>query len=67
MLVLYCFNANYIHVEAMPSRTGYQILLAYQRAHKLLVTRGLRPSLQRLDNEASAALVAYLDAEQVNY
>ena len=30
MLVLYCFDANYIHVEAMPSRIGYHITLAYQ-------------------------------------
>ena len=67
ILVLYCFDANYIHVEAMPSRTSYQILLSYQRAHKMLVARGLRPSLLHLDNKASAALIAYLDREQVDY
>ena len=51
----------------MLSRTGYEIILVYQRAYKLLVAQGLRPFLQRLDNEASEALVAYLDAEQVYY
>ena len=41
MLVLYDYDSNYIHVEAMPSRTGYQILLAYRRAHDILKLRGL--------------------------
>ena len=35
-IILYDFDSNYIHAETIPSRTRYQILLAYQRAHKLL-------------------------------
>ena len=53
ILVLYDYDSNYIHVEAMPFFTSYQIQLAYRRAHVIFVTRGLRPQLQRLDNEAS--------------
>ena len=67
MLVLYDYDSNSIHVEAMPSRTAYQILLAYQRAHKLLVSRGLRPRLQKLDNECDKALVHYLNEEEVEF
>ena len=67
MLVLYDYDSSYIHVEAMPSRTGYQIQLAYERAHKLLCSRGLRPQLQRLDNEASRALVAFMEDEGVDF
>ena len=67
MLVLYDYDSNYIHVEAMPSRTGYQILLAYQRAHDLLKSRGLRPRLQKLDNEASRTLIHFLDVEDVDF
>ena len=66
MLVLYDFDSNYVHVKAMPSRNGYQILLAYQRTHKILSARGLRPRLQRLNNEASRALVSFLDDEVFN-
>ena len=33
----------------------------------MLVVQGLHPSLQRLDSEALAALIAYLDREQVDY
>ena len=48
MLILYDYNhRNIIHVEAMPSLLSYQILLSYQRAHRLLVFRGLQPCLQK--------------------
>ena len=67
MLVLYDYDSNYIHVEAMPSRTGYQILLAYRRAHDILKLRGLQPRLQKLDNEASRALIHFLDEEDVDF
>ena len=67
MLVLYDYDSNSIHCEPMPTKSGYQILLAYQRAHKLLVSRGLRPRLQKLDNECSEALVHYLDDEDVAF
>ena len=43
MLVVYNYNNNFVHVESMPSRSDYQILLVYQRAHTILVSRGLRP------------------------
>ena len=61
ILVLYFFDTNYIHVEAVPSRTSYQIILAYQQAYKILVSQRLYLSLQQLFNKAPAALIAYLD------
>jgi hypothetical protein len=67
LLVLYDYDSNYIHVEAMRDRTGAEILAAYQRAHTLLSSRGLRPQLQRLDNEASAVLQAYLGSQDVDF
>ena len=42
LLILYDYESNIIHTEPMPSCTGYQILLAYQHAHKLLTSRGLK-------------------------
>ena len=41
MLVLYNYDSNYTRVKAMPLRTGYQIILAYRRAHDILKLRGL--------------------------
>ena len=68
MLVLYDFDSNYVHVKVMPSWTLYQILQSYKRTHKILSVHGIAPlRLQRLDNEAPYALVAFLDDEGVNY
>ena len=66
MLILYDYGSNYIHVEAMPSRTGYQIQLSYRRAHAIFVARYLYPQLQRLDNEASQALVVFMQDQGVD-
>ena len=51
----------------MPLCSGYQILLTYQHAHQLMVSRGLRLKLQKLDNECSAALIHYLDHGAVDF
>lgn len=67
ILILYDYDSNFIHAEAMKNRTGPEILAAYKRGHELLSSRGLRPQLQRLDNEASAALQQYLTAMEVDY
>ena len=67
MLILFYYDLNSIHVKLMPSGSGYYILLTYHRDHQLLVSRGLRPKLQKLDNECSVALVVYLDTEAVDF
>jgi hypothetical protein len=67
MLVLYDYDSNAIHVELMKSKSGAEILAAYQRAHSLFTQRGLQPQLQRLDNEASTALQSFMTAHQVDF
>ena len=67
MLTLFDYGSNSIHVEPMPLRSRYQIVLAYQRAYWLLVLRKLCPKLQKLDNECSAAFIHYLDEEAVEF
>jgi hypothetical protein len=61
LLVLYCYDANYIHAEPMKSKTAAAILKAYQAAYTTLTAAGLKPQLQRLDNEASVALKTFLN------
>ncbi|KAI2496471.1 hypothetical protein MHU86_18012 [Fragilaria crotonensis] len=48
-------------------RTGPCILAGYQVLHARLVAAGLRPQLQRLDNECSTALKQFMSAEDVDY
>jgi hypothetical protein len=55
MLVLYDYDINYIHAEAMQNRTAKSILTAYINTLKLLTTAGLLPQLQHLDNEVNPA------------
>ena len=51
----------------MKNHSGPEILAAYQRAHKMLTERGLRPLRQKLDNEASDALQQFMSEEKVDY
>jgi hypothetical protein len=67
ILMVYDYDSNYIHAEPMRSRSGPDILDAYQRAVALLTKRGLRPQLQRLDNEASLALQEYMAEQQIDF
>ena len=67
MLVLYDYDSNHIHAEPMPSRTAKSIVDAYTRAHTVLVKAGLRPRLQRLDNEASAMLKQFMADQDIDF
>lgn len=67
LLVLYAYDANYIHAEPLKNRLAGSILEAYQRAHATLVKAGLRPKLQRLDNECSEILKEYLHEQNVDF
>jgi hypothetical protein len=67
MLVVYDYDSNFIHVEAMKNRTGPEILSAYKRAHAMLSSKGLRPQLQRLDNEASTALQQFMSSVDIDF
>jgi hypothetical protein len=67
MLVVYEYDSNFIHVEPMKNKTGPEILAAYKRAHDLFASRGLKPQLQRLDNEASTALKTYMTEQAVDF
>jgi hypothetical protein len=67
MLVLYDYDSNYIHAEPMPSRSKESILAAYKRATSILIKAGLRPKLQRLDNEASAILQEFMTEQEIDF
>ena len=60
VFVLYDFDSNAIFSEPMRNRTGIEILRCYKKIYELLVSRGLRPQLHKLDNEASTVLKKFL-------
>ncbi len=51
----------------MKSKSGPEHLAAYKRVHSLLLSRGLQPQLQKLDNEASSALQQFLQSQGIDY
>ena len=67
ILFVYDYDSNSILVQPMRSRTGPCILSAFTIVHARLVAAGLRPQLQRLDNECSDALKAFLTDEAIKY
>ena len=67
VLVLYDYDSNAILAEPLKNRTGPEIHRAYKKLHQLLVSHGLRPKLQRLDNECSTLLKKFMRDENVDF
>jgi hypothetical protein len=52
IMVVYDYNSNAILTESLTSHTEMELLRAYTKLHTFLTERGLKPVLQKLDNEA---------------
>jgi hypothetical protein len=67
LFVLYDYDSNSIHAKPMPNKTAHSILNAFSIVHNRLVLSGLRPKLQRHDNECSAVLKQFLHQEGISF
>ena len=67
ILVAYNFDSNSIHVKPLKSRHNNDIVKAYEEIYTTLTSRGLKPQLHWLDNEASTALKNFIAKEQTQY
>jgi len=67
LLVLYNYNSNAILVAPMKTCTAGSIVAAYKMLHKRLCDADLRPLLECLNNECSAALKNFMCKEGVDY
>ena len=56
ILVAYHYESNTIHEEPLKTRSGLDLTTAYQKLHRLLTKRGLKPHLHILDNECPNVL-----------
>jgi hypothetical protein len=56
VMVCYIYDCNYVKVIPMKSRSASEWVKAYDTIHQELTVKGFKPTLQTLDNEASAAL-----------
>jgi hypothetical protein len=60
IMVVYDFDSVAILAEPIKNRTESELLRAYSRMHQYLTDRGLKPQLQKLDNECSTALRQFM-------
>jgi hypothetical protein len=66
-MVCYAYDFNYIKVVPMASRSASEWIKAYDHIHQELTSKGFKPKLQTLDNEASAALKSFFTTNDVEY
>ena len=53
LFVLYEYDSNIILIQPMKARLEIELLRDFKDLHEHLLTRGLKPSCIRLENEAS--------------
>ena len=66
-MVLYDYDSNNILVKPMNSRTAAEHKCAYKVVFNHLTSRGLRPKLHKLDNEASVMIKDFLIDNGVDF
>jgi hypothetical protein len=67
VMIVYDYDSNFIFAQPFRNRTAPCLLAAFTALHKRLCLAGLRPKLQRLDNECSASLKAFMTDEGIDY
>jgi hypothetical protein len=67
IMVLYDYDSNSIFAQPSKNRTAACILDAYKILHKHLTQAGLKPRLQRLDNECSKIMKQFMHDQDVDF
>jgi hypothetical protein len=60
-MVLYNYDSNGILATTIKSRKAPDLVTAYNELHQQLLDGGIKPVLQRLDNEISKVLIKAID------
>jgi hypothetical protein len=66
-MVVYDYDSNHILAEPFKSRSEHGLVRACTKLHTKLTPCGLRPLLQKLDNECPAGLKKFMQAQGVDY
>jgi hypothetical protein len=67
ILILYDYDSNSFLSTPMKNRSDKEMAREFDFLIQSLILRGLKPRLQRLDNEASLALINYLTQQGITY
>jgi hypothetical protein len=65
--VLYNYDSNAILATTMKSRKAPDLVAAYDELHQQLLDGGVKPVLQRLDNEISRVLIKAITDKGIDY
>jgi hypothetical protein len=67
ILILYDYDSNSVLSAPIKNRGDKEMVRSFDFLIQSLIARGLKPHLQRLDDEASLALRNYLKKQGINY
>jgi hypothetical protein len=67
VMICYSYECNYFKAVHKKSRSIAEWVKEYKHIHQELTSRGFKPKLQTLDNEASAALKSFSTTNDVEY
>jgi hypothetical protein len=67
VMVCYVYYCNYVKVFPMKVRSASEWVKAYDTVHQELTVKGVKPKIQTLDNEASAALNNFFTINDIAY
>jgi hypothetical protein len=60
LMICYSYDASYIRPIAMKSKSGAECIRSFGVVFDEMTSKGFKPKLQTMDNEASAALKKYV-------
>jgi hypothetical protein len=67
VMFCYAYDCNHVNVVPMKLRSASEWVKAYDLIHQELTSKGFKPELQTLDNEASAALKHFFTTNDMEY
>jgi hypothetical protein len=67
VMVFYVFDCNYVKVVPMKSSSASEWVKSYDLIHQELTSKGFKPKLQTLENEASSALKHFFTTNDAEY
>jgi hypothetical protein len=66
-MICYSYGTNYIRPIALTSKSGAEWVRTFGVVFDEMTVKGFKPKLQKMDNEASAALKKYFTEKEMNY
>jgi hypothetical protein len=67
LMVCYYYDSNYIRPISMKSKSGAELVRALGIVFDEMTSKGFKPKLQTMDNDASVALKNYFTEKEMNY